>query len=434
MATKGLRIRKVDPEALGARAGLRSGDEILAVNGRPVPDELALKFHLAEEQVELTLRKPGGGEERIDIDLSDGSRLGIEVEDFETRTCNNSCLFCFVDQLPPNVRPGLKVRDDDYRLSFLHGNYITLTNLSERELDRIIEQALSPLYVSVHATDPSLRTRILGRKKADDLHRKLHQLIEGGIRINAQIVLLPEINDGEHLRKTVFDLYEYYPGVSSVAIVPVGLSAHGKAKYLFKPVTAAFSSDVIRQVAQWQESFRREIDRTFAYLADEFYILGGVAIPNSSHYDDFTQIEDGVGMVRRFLDDFDEAIRQNNSDRPALRGTLVTGRLFEPFLRVAACRLNACLSAQIGVVAADNHFLGRAISVAGLLSGQDIISALSGTDPGDFVVIPDDSISRADGVFIDDLTLPEMSRITGRPVYPGGRNVREFFKLVCEEL
>ena len=191
--------------------------------------------------LDLFVRKADETEEHIKADLSETTALGVKVEDFRTRTCNNACLFCFIDQLPPGVRPGLKIKDDDYRLSFLHGNYITLTNLPDKELDRIIEQRLSPLYVSVHATDPDLRTRMLGRRKADDLDRKLEKLIEGRIQIHAQIVLMPQINDGAHLKKTVFDLYGLYPGIQSIAIVPLGLSDHGTIKDRFAPVTPAFS-------------------------------------------------------------------------------------------------------------------------------------------------------------------------------------------------
>ncbi|MBM3791989.1 MAG: DUF512 domain-containing protein, partial [Acidobacteria bacterium] len=367
MTPRGVRIRAVEPGSLAARSGLAPGDEILSVNNHPVQDELALRFYLAEEAVELRVRRAGAGERSVVADLSDGSHLGVEAEDFKTRTCNNACLFCFIDQLPPGVRPSLMVRDDDYRLSFLHGNYITLTNLPERELDRIVEQALSPLYVSVHATDPVLRTRILGRSKVDDLDRKLRKLIDGGIRIHAQIVLMPGINDGDHLRKTVFDLSEYHPGVESVAIVPLGLSDHGTARDRFQPVTPEYCSRVIGLARPWQRRFRQALHRTFAYLADEFYILGGRDIPESDYYDGFEQIEDGVGMVRRFLDDLAAELRSGKKIRPGLRGTLVTGRLFAPFLQEATERINHRHSTHLSVVPVANSFLGQGITVAGLL-------------------------------------------------------------------
>lgn len=430
MAARGVRILRVEPAGPGARAGLRPGDTILAVNGAPVEDELALRFYLADEQVALSVRSATGEARRVELDLAGGG-LGIEVEEFRTRTCNNSCIFCFVDQLPPGVRPGLRVRDDDYRLSFLHGNYITLTNLAEADLERIVEHALSPLYVSVHATDPALRTRILGRKKPDDLAGKLRRLIAGGITVHAQIVLMPQINDGAHLRRTVLDLYDLYPGVRSVAIVPLGLSAHGKPRERLRPVTATFSAELIRTVTTWQDAFRRETGRTFAYLADEFYLLAGAPVPEARHYDDFAQIEDGVGMVRRFLDDFDEALGREYPVRPGLRGTLVTGRLFEPFLAAAAARCNRRYGLRLEVAAAENRFLGGGITVAGLLSAGDIVAALQDSDPGDFVVVPDDALSRAGAIFLDDRTLPWVAQALERPVRAGGRSADDFFRLLA---
>jgi putative radical SAM enzyme (TIGR03279 family) len=430
MARSGIRIRKVESGSPAHRIRLMPGDEILAVNGRAVPDELALRFHLAAEIVSLEIRRTDGGEETHDLDLSQGTGLGVEVEDFRTRTCNNSCLFCFIDQLPPGVRDTLKVKDDDYRLSFLHGNYITLTNLADRELDRIIEQRLSPLYVSVHATDPELRTRILGRRKADDLGRKISRLIQGGIRLHTQIVLMPGINDGTNLENTVLGLYDRYPGVESVAIVPLGLSAHGSPKENFVSVTASYCRATVAQVTPWQERFRGAISRTFAYLADEFYIQGGLSLPNAAHYDDFAQIEDGVGMVRRFVDDFEVELDRCRTRLPSLRGTLATGKLFYPFLKSCSDSFNLKLGSRLDVCEVENRFMGRSITVGGLLAGLDFVSALQGRNLGDFVIIPNEAVSRADGILVDNLSPADLQASLGKPVYPSGRTVRDFFELL----
>lgn len=434
MNRNGLKITQVESGGPAARAGLAPGDEILAVNGSPVPDEIALKFHLAEELVKISVRKRGGAESALELDLSDGGDLGIRVEEFRTRTCNNACLFCFIDQLPPGVRPSLKVKDDDYRLSFLHGNYITLTNLPEKEFDRIIEQALSPLYVSVHATDPDLRTRILGRRKVDDLDRKMRRLIGGGVRIHAQIVLMPGINDGDHLERTVFDLYGYDPGVQSVAIVPLGLSDHGSPRLHYTPITPAYCRDVVAQVTPWQAGFRRERARTFAYLADEFYIQGGLELPGADHYDDFAQVEDGVGMVRSFLDEFGRRLNRRHASRAHLRGTLTTARLFHPYLQAATNRFNEKLGSRLQVLLVENLFMGKDITVAGLLAGRDFEAALRSRDLGDFVIIPGEAISRVDGVLVDNVTPADLSRRIGRPVHSSGRSVAEFFTLMLDRL
>lgn len=431
MARSGLKIVAVAPGSPAYSVGLVPGDELLAINGHPLPDELALKFHVAEESLELEVRHASGLETTLHAEVAEGESFGVRVDEFRTRTCNNACLFCFIDQLPPGVRDTLKVKDDDYRLSFLHGNYITLTNLPERELDRIVEQRLSPLYVSVHATDPDLRTRILGRRKPDDLARKMRRLIDGGIELHTQIVLMPGINDGLNLEKTVHDLRALYPGVSSVAIVPLGLSDHGRPREVYTPVTPDYCRSVIAQMGPWQERFREEIGRTFACLADELYIQGGAPLPGAAYYDDYGQIEDGVGMVRMFLDGFDEQMRRRRRLRPRLTGSLVTAELFHPFLSDCVARLNERFGTRLSVTLAVNRFMGTRITVAGLLSGADIVAAVLESDPGDFVVIPEEALSRVDGNLVDDMTPAEIERKVGLPVHSSGRTVRDFFSLLA---
>jgi len=431
MSKRGIRILEVGTASRARKIGLAPGDRILTLNGREISDELALRFYLSGENIELCVQHPDGTKECFETDLPEGMDLGIAVEEFRTRTCNNSCIFCFVDQLPPHVRPALKVKDDDYRLSFLHGNYITLTNLSGNELDRIIEQRLSPLYVSIHATDPELRTRILGRKQADDLEGKLLKLARGGIRLHAQLVLMPGINDDRHLEQTVFDLYRLHPSVQSVAIVPVGLSGHGRPSMRLSPVTPAFCRKVIRRVLPWQEEFRKRTGITFAYLADEFYIRGREEIPALGHYDEFAQIEDGVGMVRTFLDEFEAELNRRKKKSPVnLHGSLVTGGLFHPTLQACMERFNRRFGTHVQVCRAANRFMGRGITVAGLLAGQDIFHALRRRETGNFVIIPQEAVSRGEGLLIDDWSVPDLSERLGKPVYSSGRTVHDFFDLL----
>jgi len=430
MPKKGVKILEVEAGSTAEEIGLQSGDEILSANGHDIPDELALQFYLSEESVDLLVRKPDGTENHLEADLAESTSLGVKVKDFRTQTCNNACLFCFIDQLPSGVRPGLMIKDDDYRLSFLHGNYITLTNLPEKEIARIIEQRLSPLYVSVHATDPAVRTRMLGRRKVDDLDRKLDKLIAGGIQIHAQVVLMPGINDGDQLKKTVFDLYKLYPGIQSIAVVPLGLSGHGVIKDRFQPVTPEFSRRLIQQAMPWQEQFRAETGKTFSYFADEFYIQAGVDLPGAGHYDDFAQIEDGVGMVRNFLDEFEAEIVRKRRFRGALSGTLATGRLFFPTLQSCVDRFNDRFGASLRARAIENRFMGKSITVAGLLAGQDFLHGLRTGDIGDFLLIPQEAISRVDGILIDDISPDELSRQLGKPVYPSGRTVHDLFRLL----
>jgi putative radical SAM enzyme (TIGR03279 family) len=430
MAKKGLKILEVEPGSIAEEMGLSPGDRILSINGCPIPDELALQFRLSDEYLNFFVLKANGAEEHLEADLSEGTSLGVRVEDFRTCTCNNACLFCFVDQLPPAVRPSLRIKDDDYRLSFLHGNYITLTNLSEKELDRIIEHRLSPIYVSVHSSDPDLRTRMLGRKKVDNLAHKLGKLICGGIQIHAQIVLMPEINDGPHLQKTVFDLYELNPGVQSVAVVPLGLSDYGKVKDRFSPVTPAFSKRLIRQATPWQERFRKQIGKSFLYLADEFYIQSGTDLPEAGYYDDFAQIEDGVGMARSFLDEFETALRRRRKPLTGLNGTLATGKLFFPILSNCIRRFNKKFGSSLRPREVENHFMGKRITVAGLLAGGDFQKALRGSQLGEFLIIPQEAVSRVDGIFLDDLSPADLSQRLGVMVYPSGRTVQDLFRLL----
>ena len=437
MAT-GIKIIEVIPGSVADEMGFKPGDRILTVNGREITDELALRFYLhAEEKIVLGWQRVGGAirRRRVNIDEAVDSGgfggLGVVVEEFSTRRCTNSCIFCFVDQLPPEARPALRVKDDDYRLSFLYGNYVTLTNVTGKDIARIIEQRLSPLYVSVHATDPELRARVMGRKKADDLEKKLARLVRGGARIHAQLVLMPGINDGASLEKTVMDLYRFHPGVESVAIVPVGLSNYAPRENGLRPVTGAFSRALVRRVNKWRQGFISRSQSAFVFPADEFYLLAGEAIPEHDYYEDFAQIEDGVGMVRHFLDDFKTAAaRRVRGGKPLanLRGTLVTGKLFFPVLEQCIAELNRRTDAKLTVCAAENRFLGKRITVAGLLSGKDIIAALRGRDIGGFVVIPGEALAFDNRLLLDGLTLDDLSRELGMPVYSGGRSAGEFFK------
>jgi putative radical SAM enzyme (TIGR03279 family) len=291
---------------------------------------------------------------------------------------------------------------------------------------------LSPLYVSVHATDPDLRTRILGRRKTDDLAGKIKRLVKHRIRIHAQVVLMPGINDGEHLKRTIEDLYDYYPGVQSIAVVPLGLSDHGTPREQLKPVTPDFCRKTIRQVEKYQEKFRLQTGEAFVYLGDEFYIQGAIEIPEADRYDDFAQIEDGVGMVRTFLDAFESELKLRKKKRLSLGGTLITGTLFFPLLQESIQRYNRKFGSRLKVCAVKNSFMGKSITVAGLLAGQDIVQTLRRSDPGDFIVIPYDAISGTGTgeVLLDDVSLEDLSEKIGKPVFSSGYSVGEFFDLM----
>jgi len=431
MSKTGIKVIEIAPGSAADRIGIKPGDMLLTVNSHEIADELALRFYLHEkERAVLCWRQAGGAIRRGTINTEEAMDPGVIVEEFATRRCSNACIFCFVDQLPPEARPALRVKDDDYRLSFLYGNYVTLTNVTEKDIARIVEQRLSPLYVSVHATDPELRARVLGRMKADNLEKKLTRLVRGGVRIHTQVVLMPGINDGDRLEKTVMDIYRFHPGVESVAIVPLGLSDYAPCENGLRPATPAFSRALIRRVNKWRQSFISRSHNAFVYAADEFYLLAGEAIPESDYYEDFAQIEDGVGMVRHFLDDFTASAARRRKPLTGLDGTLVTGKLFFPVLERCIAELNRRTGAKLTVCAAENRFLGKRVTVAGLLSGRDILAALRSRDNGGFIIIPGEALAFDNRLLLDGMTLKDLSRELGIPVYSGGRSAGEFSKTI----
>ena len=416
----GVRVRRVEPGGLAARAGLLPGDRLLRVNGTSLRD--LIDFHVL------------AGEERLGIDLQRGCQshsvvlvrewgrdLGLECEPptpSEISTCANKCVFCFIHQLPRGLRKSLYVKDDDYRLSFLHGNYITLTDLPEEEIQRIIDQHLSPLYVSVHATDPELRHLLLGRPKTlrGELMERMRRLAAAGIRMHAQIVLCPGLNDGPHLARTVRELAVLHPAVATVAVVPVGLTRHREGLPPLRSVTADEARGLLTTLHAWQADHQRRLGTRLVYAADELYLLAGVPIPPATAYEGFPIVEDGIGLVRRFEDAFGRSRRQRPP--PTLQATVVTGELFAPVLQ----RLLGSLAVPgpggpiIDVVAVRNEFFGPAISVAGLLTGRDIGRALSDRPPRGRVLVPGVALQEAGGVFLDDVSPGDLARHLGTPV------------------
>jgi putative radical SAM enzyme (TIGR03279 family) len=329
-----------------------------------------------------------------------------------------------VHQNPKNVRRSLQIKDEDYRLSFLFGNYLTLTNVHEPELQRIIDQRLSPLYVSVHATEPDLRTRLLGIESYDGFLEKVERLTRAGIVVHGQVVLCPGLNDGTHLERTIDDMARFHPGVASLAVVPVGLTMHRKNLPDLTPFSPEIARATIAHIRPIQRRLQRTLGSPFVYLGDEIYIMAGAAIPGVSHYREFPQIENGVGMVRTFLRGFEAAIK--NKRLPKRSGTVCTGKVFYPFLRDCVSRLGVDLQ----VVAVESRFWGPGIGVAGLLTGADIIAALKNQVYGDFVIVPSECVIGDDCIFLDDLTIADVSRELGVPVFPSGYTPREFIELL----
>ena len=417
-------IAGVEPGSLAADLGLKPGDELLAVNGFPVEDVIDVQFYAAEEHVELTVRRdaPGGtgvrefvlGSER-EYDQPLGLEFTHPTFDIDIRRCNNLCTFCFVLQMAPRMRRTLYIKDDDYRYSFLYGHFVTLTNLSEHDRERIERQHLSPLYVSVHATELDVRRKLLRNDDAPDILEQLRWLARCGIEVHTQIVVTPGLNDGEHLERSVRDLAGFWPTVQSVSIVPVGITRHHK--YGERPNTPAEMNVVLDNVQPWQKEFRKTLGVRFAYPTDEWYLVTGRPIPPRAHYDSLHLEENGLGMVRGFLDDWRRARRQiSNIKFQISKATLATGELFAPVLRKAAEEFTSLSGVKLDVIPIRNERLGETITVSGLLMGADVIAQLQARDLGELVVLPRIMFDHPTGVALDDVSVSDIAGALGRPV------------------
>ena len=446
----GVIITEVTPDSLAEELSLKPNDRIVRVNGRTVRDYLDFRFQTSGE-TELTFRvkKTNGETHDVEFDRDEGEDLGLMFEQIVPRQCANECIFCFCKGNPEDARPSLFVRDEDIRLSFLYGNYTTLSSITDDEMNRIIEQRLSPQYVSVHATDLKTRAYLLGVDESRaDISDKLERLLAADIELHAQVVLCPEINDGAILEKTLRDLAAHYPKVVSTAVVPVALTRYNTDERLTR-VTPEFCRRTIKEVEKLQKEFRRTLDVTFAFLGDEIYIKAGAEIPSRPHYGNYPQIEDGVGMVRSFLNAFERLVRTGSgSDRvpanmrthPAaivpkatncvaigknpvatapgsdLFGTLLTGEMFAPILRDQIDKYNDLKGSRLSVLAVPNTYFGGDVAVAGLLTGQDLL-AMKNNIVGDFVVIPKSTIKSDEPIFLDGMSYDELKRQFPVPIY-----------------
>ena len=444
----GVIITEVSPGSLAEELELSPQDRITRVNGRQVRDYLDFRFQTAgETELTFQVKKPDGQTIDIEFDRDESEDFGLMFEQIVPRQCANECIFCFCKGNPEDARPSLFVRDEDIRLSFLYGNYTTLSSITEDEMNRIVEQRLSPQYVSVHATDLKTRAYLLGvDEKRADIADKLQRLLDNDIELHAQVVLCPEINDGAILEKTLRDLASHYPKVVSTAVVPVALTRYNTDDRLTR-VTPEFCRRTIKEVERLQKEFRKTLGTTFAFLGDEIYIKGGVEIPSRRHYGSYPQIEDGVGMVRAFLGkiapiadrglriaDYESAgvvtrdvrtspiaMRPRNP-RSAIRnpqsthGTILTGEMFAPILREQIERLNATHGTRLHVLAVPNTYFGGDVSVAGLLTGQDYRN-IAGQIEGDFVIIPKHTIKSDEPILLDGMSFDELKSILKVPVY-----------------
>jgi len=415
---EGVTVAAVRAQTPAARAGLRAGDRILAINGHPLRDAIDFHFHGDEERLALALDRQGRGAAAV-LERR-GPDLGLELlapRPGNISTCGNSCVFCFVHQLPRGMRKSLYVKDDDFRLSFLHGNYITLTDLEEADIARIEEQRLSPLYISVHATDREVRQRMLGLLRVErDLLPVMERLGRGGIRMHAQIVLCPGWNDGEHLARSFRDLAALFPAVATMAVVPVGLTKHRERLPRLRTLTAPEARALVETIESWQRECLARLGSRFVWASDEVYLLGGMPLPSAPAYEGFAIAEDGIGLVRRFEDGFARALAGLPSDLGRERRvTVVTGEMFAVRMRALIQRV-AVKGLACRVVAVRNEWFGGSIQVTGLLTGRDIQAQLTGSPTGEEVLVPAVALRDSAGVFLDDLTAADLATSLRMPV------------------
>ena len=432
-------VDSIDPDSPCDRAGIRPGDVMLRVNGRKLRDAVDYQFFTADETLlEFEVVPTDAiGARTVTVERECDEPLGLAFSEptfTPIRECNNHCPFCFIDQLPGTMRSSLYIRDDDYRYSFLFGNFVTLTNLNERDWDRLAEQRLSPLYVSVHATDPAMRRLLLGNDSAPDIVPQLERLFSLGISVHTQVVTCPGLNDGSYLTQTVTDLAAYYPNVLSIGVVPVGLTRTPQeilsgpgascsrilpsaADLPLRPFYPAEARVVVRQVDSWQRDFRRRYDCNLVFASDEFYLLCDLPVPSAARYDGYPQYENGIGMVRDLLDDFSRLKRRlaRRGPQPSARLTLVCGEMIAVTLRRLTDEWAHLTGAQADLTVVPNRFFGPRVRVSGLLTGGDIL-ANAGRFEGDILVLPAAMLDKTGTRLLDGLTPAELSARLGKPV------------------
>ena len=415
------KIASVDPHSPARRAGVRPGETLTHVNGHPIVDVLDYKFYAYDPKLELTLTGPEGGSRTLRIRKEEGEDLGLNFETYlmdRARSCANRCVFCFIDQLPKGMRPTMYFKDDDARLSFLMGNYMTLTNLSRREIQRIIDLRISPINISVHATDPELRTAMLKNPRAGECLDIMRSFARAGIEMNCQIVACPGVNDGPALDRTLRELGELHPAVTSVAVVPVGVTKFRAGLCHIDPYTGEQAAALIHQVEGFAARFLAEHGTSLAWCSDEFYLLAGRPLPEKGYYEDMDQLENGVGMLRLLLHQAELAL-EDEEGAEASPFSIATGLSAAHFIEEIVDKVREkCGNIKGTVYPIVNRFFGETITVSGLITGADLMEQLKGRDLGERLLIPDNTLRAGERVFLDDVTVDQLEQALGVPVIP----------------
>lgn len=427
------KIIAVQKGGIGEELGLEIGDELLGFNGEQIVDVLDYAFYDSQEEFTLNLRTKQGEKVDIDIEKEEDESLGLELDEsvqLEPMRCKNKCLFCFVDQLPKGMRDTLYVKDDDYRLSFVSGNYVTLSNIGQKELDRIAKLRLSPLYISVHAFDREIKTKLVSNPESAKVFDKMDFLANHGITMHTQIVLCKNLNDGKVLDKTLEELYKRYPSVKTVAVIPVGLTGHRQKLY---PLESFGKEDAVKVIAQVEE-FNKKAGGEFCWCSDEFYIKAEKQLPPYESYGDFDQIENGVGLCAEFEEEFLSALDEVGGSKTELNIASVTGQSFKDILKSLCEKLkDKYPNVNLRVKDIYNDFFGRSITVAGLITAGDIIKQFK--DAPEYTIIPSNMLREFTDTFLDGITVSELEKALGTHIVVshGGEDYVKIIDRLCKE-
>ena len=413
-------IASVEPGSIADELELEAGDILLKINGNIIEDVFDYHYLMNEEDVELLVRKANGEEWELEIEKEFEEDLGVTFENGMMdayRHCTNKCIFCFIDQMPPGMRETLYFKDDDTRLSFLQGNYVTLTNLKEKDVEKIMKYKLSPINISFQTTNPELRCKMLHNRFAGDSLKIVDRLVEAGITINGQIVLCKNWNDGEELERSMSDLYKYVPSLQSVSVVPVGLSKFREGLEPLEPFTKEDAKTVLAQIEKWQKKAYEEYGMHFIHASDEWYLLAEEELPDEDSYDGYLQLENGVGMLRLLETEFHDALAMEKGDEKARRVSIATGKLAAPFISKFMKELTVKYpNTEVFVYDITNEFFGEKITVAGLITGQDLKKQLKGAELGEKLLLPCHMLRSGEEVFLDDVTVSELSEYLQIPI------------------
>lgn len=420
MKKKGHLIQAVDEGSIAWELELEPGDRLLKINGREIEDIFDYQYYVNSDSLVMLVEKADGEEWELEIE-NDYEDLGITFENglmSEYRSCRNKCVFCFIDQMPPGMRETLYFKDDDSRLSFLQGNYVTLTNMSDKDIDRIIRFKLSPINISVHTTNPELRCRMLHNRFAGEALKKIDRLYEAGTPMNGQIVLCKGLNDGPELERTIRDLSRYLPYMESVSVVPVGLSKYREGLYPLEPLTKEDAQAAVDIIEAWQEKLFREHGTHFIHASDEFYILAGRPLPEEERYDGYIQLENGVGMLRLLMQEVAEALETRTGEARPQELSLATGLLAAPYLEQLIGDISRRYpGVRVHIYPIVNRFFGEQITVAGLITGQDLMEQLKGKCLGERLLLPACMFRSGEEVFLDDVTREQVQNALQVPVH-----------------